>query len=172
MGERFLDRVLQFMGIQDEEEMEDDDELAATDDDQEPVISNRSAKPDEQPAKQGRVISMPNKEAGSSRRRPSNTNPNIAAVPGSGVRMRMVVMEPTSFDEVQGICDHLKERRPVIVSVEDVDKELSKRIIDFVSGTTYAIDGNIQRVGESIFIFTPNGVQVESDMRRQWEPEV
>lgn len=166
MGERFLDRVLHFMGIQDEEELEDD-EMAATEDDLEP-ISSRSAKSEDEP-QQGRVINMPNKE---SRRRSGTSSPSISAVPGGGFRMRMVVVEPTSFDEVQSICDHLKERRPVIVSVEDLDKELSKRIIDFVSGTTYAIDGNIQRVGESIFIFTPSGVQVDSDIRRQWEPEV
>jgi FtsZ-interacting cell division protein YlmF len=165
VGERFLDRVLHFMGIQDEEELEDD-ELAATDDDLEQT-SSRSTRSEDEP-KPGRVINMPNKE---SRRRSSAPSPSITAVPNTGIRMRMVVMEPTSFDEVQSICDHLKERRPVIVSVENVDKELSKRIIDFVSGTTYAIDGNIQRVGESIFIFTPSGVQVESDMRRQWGPE-
>ncbi|MGI6541877.1 MAG: cell division protein SepF [Limnochordia bacterium] len=166
MGERFLDRVLHFMGIQDEEELEDD-ELAATEDDLEPSDSRFAQSEDE--SRQGRVINMPSKE---SRRRSGAANPNITAVPGGGIRMRMVVVEPTSFDEVQSICDHLKERRPVIVSVEDLDKELSKRIIDFVSGTTYAIDGNIQRVGESIFIFTPSGVQVEADVRQQWEPEV
>jgi cell division inhibitor SepF len=83
----------------------------------------------------------------------------------------MAVLEPDSFDDVQAICDHLKVGRPVIVSVEGLEKELSKRIIDFVSGTTYAINGQIQRVGESIFVFAPHGVQIEADLRHQWEVE-
>lgn len=167
MSDRFLDRVLQFMGIQDEEE-DENDELAATEDDDEG--DDEEQETPERQRRRGRLVSLPARESAAARERGNNPTAHIAAVPGPGLtRWRMAVLEPESFNDVQAICDHLKEKRPVIVSVEGLDKELSKRIIDFVSGTTYAIDGHIQRVGESIFVFAPNGVQIEAVMRTQWE---
>ena len=82
-------------------------------------------------------------------------------------QMRVVVMEPTKFDEVQGIADNLKNRRSVIVNLETADKELSRRIIDFISGTTYALNGTVEKVGSDIFLFVPSNVDVTSELRTQ-----
>ncbi|MGI6083790.1 MAG: cell division protein SepF [Limnochordia bacterium] len=153
MSDSFLDRVLDFMGIQEEEvEQETPSDAQA-----EAETTGRT--------RRGRLVSFPNK----STKAETETEVPLTAVPAS--RWRMAVLEPHSFDDVQVICDHLKQRRPVIVSVEDLDKELSRRVIDFVSGTTYAIDGQVQRVGEGIFVFAPSNVVIDALLKRQWEED-
>lgn len=79
--------------------------------------------------------------------------------------MKVVVCEPDSFDEVQILADHLKNRKQVILNFENTPKELSQRIIDFISGTTYALEGNSQQLGSDIFIFTPSNVEIARDAR-------
>lgn len=80
--------------------------------------------------------------------------------------MEIVVVEPRSFDEARSAAEHLKSRRPVIVNLRDVDRELARRIVDFTCGVTYAIDGQMQRVGEEIFLFTPSTVSVTAETER------
>jgi len=77
--------------------------------------------------------------------------------------MRVVVVEPSNFDEVQQVADHLKERRPVIVNLEAAPVELARRIVDFLSGTVYALDGGLERIGEAIFLMVPSNVSVEAN---------
>jgi len=74
--------------------------------------------------------------------------------------MEIVVLEPHSFDEARAGADHLKSRRPVIVNLKDADRDLAKRIVDFTCGVTYAVDGQMQRIGDEIFLFTPSSVTV------------
>ncbi|MGI6609266.1 MAG: cell division protein SepF [Limnochordia bacterium] len=154
MSDRFLDRVLDFMGIQDEEDEQD----LPSETDAETETPGRT--------RRGRLVSFPAKSGAQPE---PGTGAPVSAVPTS--KWRMAVLEPHSFDDVQVICDHLKQRRPVIVSVEALDKELSRRVIDFVSGTTYAIDGQVQRVGDGIFVFAPSNVVIEAFIRRQWEED-
>lgn len=80
-------------------------------------------------------------------------------------QVRVVVVEPRSFDEVQGITENLKNRRPVIVNLEQAEPELAKRVVDFVSGATYALNGNLQKVGTCIFLFVPNNMDIASDYK-------
>ncbi|KAF1084813.1 Cell division protein SepF [Sporotomaculum syntrophicum] len=82
-------------------------------------------------------------------------------------QMRVSVVEPYGYDDVQGISDHLKNRRPVIVNLEQTDPELAKRIVDFVSGATYALDGSMQKVGKGIFLFVPSNVDIDVDVKEQ-----
>jgi len=82
-------------------------------------------------------------------------------------QVRVVVVEPRSFDEVQGIADNLKNRCPVIVNLEQADSELAKRVVDFVSGATYALSGSLQKVGNGIFLFVPNNVDISSELKAQ-----
>lgn len=79
--------------------------------------------------------------------------------------MKVVVCEPESFDEVQILADHLKNRKQVIMNLEATPPEISQRIIDFLSGTTYALDGNSQQLGRHIFLFTPSNVEISKDHR-------
>lgn len=151
MSERFLDRVLNFMGIQ------EDEQAAMSDEDERPRRGGG----------RGRLVSFPSKDP-MEREAGSIPPPAFSHGMSDASKWRVMILEPQSFDHVQTICDHLKERRPVIVSVEGLDKELSKRVIDFVSGTTYAIDGQIQRVSDGIFVFAPSNVVLESDLERRW----
>ena len=84
-------------------------------------------------------------------------------------QMRVVVMEPSSFEEAQNIADQLKSRRPVIVNLENTEKMLAKRIVDFISGTTYALNGNMQKVGNGIFLFVPTNVDISGEMRDEFK---
>lgn len=79
--------------------------------------------------------------------------------------MKVVVCEPESFDEVQILADHLKNRKQVIMNMEATSPEIAQRIIDFLSGTTYALDGHSQQLGRHIFLFTPSNVEITRDHR-------
>lgn len=78
-------------------------------------------------------------------------------------QVKVVVLEPTAFEESQNIADQLKNRRPVIVNLENADHNLAKRIVDFVSGATYALGGNMQKVGQGIFLFVPNNIDISGE---------
>jgi cell division inhibitor SepF len=81
--------------------------------------------------------------------------------------IRVVVSEPKVFEDCQTIADNLKNRRPVIVNLEEADKDLAKRVVDFVSGTTYALNGATQKVGNGIFLFVPNNMDISGDLKSQ-----
>ena len=80
-------------------------------------------------------------------------------------QMRVVVMEPKSFEDSQAIADNLKNRRPVIVNLDHLDCEVAKRVIDFCSGTTYALNGSLQKVGNGIYLFVPNNVDIAAEIK-------
>lgn len=74
--------------------------------------------------------------------------------------VKMLIIEPESFEEVQAIVDHLKNRRVVIINLEETEKGVARRIADFVGGAIYALDGSMQRINGSIFLFTPAHIEV------------
>lgn len=79
-------------------------------------------------------------------------------------QVRVMVVEPVSFEEAQGIAEHLKARKSVILNLERTDGSLAQRIVDFISGTTYALGGNMQKVGNGIFLFVPNNVDISGEL--------
>lgn len=87
-------------------------------------------------------------------------NSNIVNLPTAQKQMKVMVVEPFAFDDAQHVADHLKNRKPVVVNFENCDKEVAKRMIDFISGTTYALAGSIQKIGNNIFLCAPNNVDV------------
>jgi cell division inhibitor SepF len=94
--------------------------------------------------------------------RPSR--PRVAAVPGpASVRVHLVV--PRSFNDAQQIADKFKDGIPVIINLQSSDQDLSKRLIDFASGLTYALDGGMQRVADKVFLLTPRNVEVSAEER-------
>jgi len=94
----------------------------------------------------------------------ARTQPNVVSI-HTNKTMKVVVCEPESFDEVQVLADHLKNRKQVILNFENTQPEVSQKIIDFLSGTTYSLDGNSQQLGNNIFIFTPSNVEISKDHR-------
>lgn len=83
----------------------------------------------------------------------------------SNKNMKVVVCEPERFDEVQALADHLKNRKQVILNFENTNPEISQKIIDFISGAVYALDGQSQQLGRHIFLFAPSNVEVTRDHR-------
>jgi len=75
-------------------------------------------------------------------------------------QMNVIVIEPLSFDDAQQVADYLKNKKPVVVNFENTDSEVAKRIIDFISGTTYALSGDIKKVGNNVFLCAPSNVDV------------
>lgn len=80
-------------------------------------------------------------------------------------QFKVVIMQPENFDDAQDICDHLKNKKPVVVNLEGLEKDGAQRIIDFLSGAIYALDGSIQKVSNGIFIIAPNNVDLMSDFK-------
>ncbi len=76
---------------------------------------------------------------------------------------KLVVIEPKSFDECPKLVDSLKGRRPVIINLEKIETESAKKIFDFLSGATYALNGNVQKVANNIFIFAPESVDISAN---------
>ncbi|MBP2653063.1 MAG: Cell division protein sepF [Firmicutes bacterium] len=89
---------------------------------------------------------------------------NLNALPK---QMRVMVVDPSTFDDAQHVAEHLKSRKPVVVNLENADNEIAKRIVDFVSGTTYALNGSIQKIGNNIFLCAPNNVDVAYSSREE-----
>ena len=74
---------------------------------------------------------------------------------------KMILLEPRAYSECQQIVDYLKKRNAVVVNLKRVTPDQAKRIVDFLSGTLYAIGGDLQKLGGGIFLCTPNNVNVE-----------
>jgi cell division inhibitor SepF len=89
--------------------------------------------------------------------------PHLEAVPNPPARVHLVI--PRSFNDAQQIADKFKESIPVILNLQSTDQDLSKRLIDFTSGLTYALNGGMQRVADKVFLLTPRNVEVSAEER-------
>ena len=85
---------------------------------------------------------------------------NVVNIHSAASPMKVVLVEPSSYDEVQSICDDLRCKKPVIINFEEMDKEVAKRMVDFISGAVYALDGTIQKVSNGIVLIAPSNVDV------------
>jgi len=84
---------------------------------------------------------------------------------------KMILLEPRAFSEAQTIADYLKSRNTVVVNLKRVTPEVAKRIVDFLSGAVYAIGGGLQKLGNGIFLCTPNNVNVEGNISGEDKPK-
>src|SRR4051812_15920849 len=97
-------------------------------------------------------------------REPRSRPRSIEAVPNpAAVKVHLVL--PRSFNDAQQIADKFKQSIPVILNLQNADTELSKRLIDFTSGLTYALNGGMQRVADKVFLLTPRNVEVSAEER-------
>lgn len=79
---------------------------------------------------------------------------------GATRKQEIVVFQPGTFNEAQQVAEHIKARKTVVINVKRTDKDLAKRIIDFLSGINYATDGNVQKIADNIFLFVPSHIEV------------
>lgn len=138
---KLLNKVLNFVGWEGEEEELEGEELEMDNAVTQPQFLGSSSK-----KQQSKVVNI-----------------------HSTSQFKVVIMQPESFDDAQDICDHLKSKKPVVVNLEDIEKELAQRIIDFLSGSVYALDGNIQKVSNGIFLIAPNNVDIMSDFKEEFK---
>lgn len=135
-----MNRFMNFLGLQEEEEVVERERITQADD-QETETSPFEA-----------------------RRNTKNQNlngaNNVVSI-HSQKNMRVVLSEPRSYDEAQEIADHLRSRRSVIVNLQRVRGDLALRIVDFLSGTVYALSGSISKLGPNIFLCTPESVEIQ-----------
>ncbi|HEX7298078.1 MAG TPA: cell division protein SepF [Solirubrobacteraceae bacterium] len=83
----------------------------------------------------------------------------------SDVRVHLVI--PKSFNDAQQVADRFKDSIPVVLNLQGVDTDLSKRLIDFASGLTYALDGGMQRIADKVFMLTPRNVEISAEERAE-----
>ena len=82
-------------------------------------------------------------------------------------QVKMVICQPTTFEQSEAICDLLKEKKSIIVNLEYVNKDIARRIVDVVSGAVHALDGNLQKVSNSIFLVAPYNYDITNEMARK-----
>ncbi len=88
-------------------------------------------------------------------------------IPMTQQAIKMVISQPTSFEQSEEICGFLKEKKSVIVNLEYVNKDVARRIVDFISGGVYCLDAHIQKVSNSIFLIAPMNYEITNDMARE-----
>jgi cell division inhibitor SepF len=83
----------------------------------------------------------------------------------TSVQMKVAVISPESYEDAQEICDNIKENRAVVVNLETVEFEISQRIVDFLSGACYSLNGSIQKISNKIFIIAPENIDITGDFK-------
>jgi cell division inhibitor SepF len=129
-----MNRFMNFLGLQDEEDTVERERTSAEADQEVETVPFESRK---------------------------NTKGNNVVSIHSQKNVRVVLNEPRSYDEAQEIADHLRNRRSVIVNLQRVRSEHAVRIVDFLSGTVYALNGSISKLGPNIFLCTPDTVEIQ-----------
>ncbi|MDO4312892.1 MAG: cell division protein SepF [Eubacteriales bacterium] len=164
-----LDKFLDIMKLSDDEDYENDDFF---DDDYDDDFDEKPAKkslfsrikkeeyddsddydmPDDRPARKSTAVS-------------SKVTPMRQPARRANVSMEVCVIKPTSVDDAREISETLLSGRTVILNLEGLDLEIAQRIIDFTSGATFAISGNLQKISNYIFLVTPTNVDISGDLQ-------
>lgn len=141
MSGALMNKVWDLFGMDSAEPEEYEDEnVYDYEDEEEEVVEDRKLFG----RKNGKVVNMPQANA-----------------------IKMVISQPTTFEQSDEICSFLKEKKSVIVNLEYVNKDVARRIVDFISGGVYALDGYIQKVSNSIFLVAPSNYEITNEMARE-----
>ena len=146
MGDGFLSKMEVLVGIEDAEddELEVEEEMASLPE-RKPLDPHSASVHKEGENKEARVVSMA---------------PRVTTANQFSNQFKMLVIEPKSFEECPRLVDSLKAKKPVIINLEKIESDTGRKIFDFLSGATYALNGNVQKVANNIFIFAPENVEV------------
>lgn len=136
---KLFEKVLDFVGWESnedgDEEMYEEENVEST-----PSKNDRYASPKRNA--QGKVLNM-------------NNNNNL----------KVVILAPQNILEARELCDHLKSNKPIIMNVEGVETALAQRMVDFLSGAVYCLDGDIQKISSGIFLATPACIEITGDLK-------
>ena len=143
MASAIMNKVWNLLGMeQAEEDYEEENDIYDNDyyeeDEQEPAVEEKKSF-----MKRNKVSTMPQQS------------------------VRMVISQPTTFEQSEEICGFLKEKKSVIVNLEYVNKDVARRIVDFISGGVYCLDAHIQKVSNSIFLIAPMNYEITNEMARE-----
>ncbi|MDI3270338.1 MAG: cell division protein SepF [Bacillota bacterium] len=152
------DRMLNFLGL--EEDLSDEDE----------VIREEGLRPAVAEAAVEKPRGQSLKGAPAEARRYGSLI-SLAGGQGRAMNVRVVIWRPESFDEVQSMVDRLREGAQLLVNLEGVDRALSQRLVNFLSGSVYALGGSMQKVSGHVMVFAPQGVQIDMAQGYPWEAE-
>jgi cell division inhibitor SepF len=155
-------KVAVYFGIADEDDEYDEDETLAPHEELERSYQER---PNVRKLNSGRGRSEYDEIFAEEPRRRGSSQGVRSIEPARPPRVEVHLIIPKNFNDAQQIADKFKADVPVIVNLQGSDTELAKRLIDFGSGLTYALDGGMQRVGEKIFLLTPRNVEVSAEER-------
>lgn len=97
-------------------------------------------------------------------RLPKRKQAKVVGLPNTASKLRMLVFQPSSYEEAECIIDNLKARKPVIMNLDELEIELGQRILDFVGGAVYSLNGDIKKVAKSIFVVAPSNVDVSQNI--------
>jgi cell division inhibitor SepF len=175
-----LDRIAAWFGFGvDDDYYEDEEEVDRRYDENEYVNGARGAEPGPTVRRLGRAERSSafgtslgdlfgSESSARAERYNANQNPpsHLRPVPDQRTT-RVSVLEPSSFNDAQNLADRFKRQQPVILNLQNVDGDLSRRMVDFCSGLTYALDGNIQSVANRVFLLTPRDVEVSAEERKR-----
>ncbi|MGL6279354.1 MAG: cell division protein SepF [Gaiella sp.] len=160
-------RTLVYFGIAEEDDWDEEDVVTSDEHERESRRRERHnvrrlprSEPDwsDESASEELAAAAPPPSTGSRRSR-------LRGVDGGASQVRVHLVLPRSFNDAQQIADKFKDSVPVILNLQSADTELSKRLIDFASGLTYALDGSMQRVADRVFLLTPRNVEVSAEER-------
>jgi cell division inhibitor SepF len=163
-------RTLVYFGIAEDEEW-DEDALTTQEEIERESRSRsrhnvrrlpRTPEPDEWSDGDSSMDAAPPQSASSSS---GTRRSRLRGVEPAGGQVRVHLVLPRSFNDAQQIADRFKDSIPVILNLQSADNELSKRLIDFASGLTYALDGSMQRVADKVFLLTPRNVELSAEER-------
>ncbi|WP_125152223.1 cell division protein SepF [Clostridium rectalis] len=140
MAGKVLTKVMGMFGLEDELDEYEENELEERElqeEEIEPLIHSSNKK-------QGKVVSI-----------------HTAATP------KIVILKPNSYDEVVDICDNLKNRKIIVINSTGLDPKIGQRLLDFVSGATYALNGTLEEIERGIYIVSPSNVEVDSELKSE-----
>lgn len=151
------DKLLNLMHLNNEDDYYDDEDYY----DEGEIIANTVRKP--APTMRNSDYDEPNEKP--SRRSSQKVTPIRPAKKAQGSGMEVCVIKPSSIEDAREITETLLDNRAVVLNLEGLNLEISQRIIDFASGSTYAINGNLQMISNYIFIITPASVDISGDFQ-------
>jgi cell division inhibitor SepF len=107
---------------------------------------------------------MPRKETAFEERRRADSRNNKVVNIHATTQLKVVLVKPERFENASEIADHLKDKRTVVINLESTNKDIARRLIDFLSGVAYAGEGKIKKVAANTYIITPYHVDIEGDL--------
>ncbi|MDR0851787.1 MAG: cell division protein SepF [Clostridiales Family XIII bacterium] len=168
----FLSKIKDFVGVEDsvfeESDIDSDGGRGISDERRTPRQSRRGL--DEDVASQERIWDAPKSTPARSAYNDSSRDrerENVISMPKAYKditgQLKIVVIEPKSFEECPKLVDSLKARKPVIINLEKIETETAKKIFFFLNGATCALNGNVQKIANNIFVFVPENVDIATN---------